>query len=189
MELALSILGIVLSFAIAAWEHHRANMAEEALEKTFQDLPARLVADLSKLIGKSADNENPNLKESPLSTQFADLNGDGNPELLVSFLSGPHNTALQVFGMKSHWEFGLLGEIYGSTPTEFDLEDVDGDGILEVSVVEIAKVPDLPYVMGLRDRVSYKLTGAGFVEVKRIKGYSTNDLRDALASWHSNSET
>ena len=56
-------------------------------------------------------------------------------------------------------------------------------------MVEIAKVPDLPYVMGLRDRVSYKLTGAGFVEVKRIKGYSTNDLRDALASWHSNSET
>lgn len=188
MELALSILGIFFSLAIAAWEHHRANRAEEMLAKTFQDLPARLVADLSRLIGKPEKEETLDTEGSSLSVQNADLNGDGKQELLVSFLSGPRNTALQVFGMKSPWEFGLLGEIYGSTPTEFELEDVDGDGLPEISVVEIAKAPDLPYVMGLRDRVSYKLTPSGFIEIKRVKCYSPEDLRQALASWHENTD-
>lgn len=45
------------------------------------------------------------------------------------------------------------------------------------------QVPDLPYVMGLRDRVSYKLTANGFVEVKRVKCYSVQDLSEALAQW------
>lgn len=86
--------------------------------------------------------------------------------------------------MKSDWEFGLLGELLGSTPTDFDVEDVDGDGIAEVSVVEVAKAPDLPYVMSLRDRVSYKLTDSGFVEIKRVKCYSAEHLREAFANWY-----
>ncbi len=188
MELALSILGIVISLVIAGWEHHRANKAEAELAKAFRDLPERLLGDFAKLIGTSLTEERTEQSDSSLSIQHADLNGDGKPELLVTFLSGPRNTALQVFGMKSHWEFGLLGEIYASTPTDFDLEDVNSDGVLEVSVVEIAKAPDLPYVMGLRDRVSYKLMEDGFVEVKRVKGYSADDLQEALASWHGNSD-
>jgi hypothetical protein len=190
MELILSILGIVISLAIAAWEHRRANKAEVELAKAFRELPEKLLNDFARLVGASlTEGEGKTTStDSSLNIQHADLNGDGKPELLVSFLSGPHNTALQVFGMKSHWEFGLLGEIYGSTPTDFDLEDVNDDGVLEVSVVEISKTPDLPYVMGLRDRVSYKLTGEGFVEVKRVKCYSAEDLREALASWHGNAD-
>ena len=183
MELALSVLGIILAVAIAGWEYRRANRAEAALDQAFNTLPQRLVADLARMIDTrptaSADD-----RRTGLTTQYADLNGDGKPELLVSYLSGPHNISLQVFGMKNHWEFGLLGEIFGQTPTDFDVEDVDNDGIPEVSVVEIAKAPDLPYVMGLRDRVSYKLTTSGFVEVKRVKCYSAEDLREALTSWH-----
>lgn len=184
MEFALSVVGIVLSLAIAAWEHHRASRAEALLATTFKDLPEKLVADLSRLIAPGGIGNTPGSDDNSLIVQSEDLNGDGRKELLVSHLSGPHNTALQVFGMKSHWEFGLLGEIYSSTPTDFDLEDVDGDGVPEVSVIEIAKAPDLPYVMGLRDRVSYKLTTSGFVEVKRVKCYSPEDLRAALAEWH-----
>jgi hypothetical protein len=184
MELALSVIGLIASLAIAAWEHHRATRAEAALAKTFQDLPGKLVADLSRLVAAGGAGSAAGSDDSSLMVQYEDLNGDGKKELLVSHLSGPHNTALQVFGMKSPWEFGLLGEIYSSTPTDFDVEDVDGDGVPEVSVIEISKTPDLPYVMGLRDRVSYKLTSAGFEEVKRVKCYSAEDLRAALAEWH-----
>ena len=74
----------------------------------------------------------------------------------------------------------MLGEIVADTPTDVDLEDVDGDGLPEVSVIEVAKAPDLPYVMGLRDRVSYKLTDEGFVEVKRVNCYSADDLERAM---------
>ena len=188
MELALSVLGIIISLVIAGWEHHRANKAEAELAKAFRDLPEKLLGDFARLVGASVTEGKTDQTDSSLNIQHADLNGDGKPELLVSFLSGPHTTALQVFGMKSHWEFGLLGEIYGSTPTDFDLEDVNGDGVLEVSVVEISKTPDLPYVMGLRDRVSYKLYEEGFVEVKRVKCYTAEDLRLALASWHSDGD-
>jgi hypothetical protein len=146
VELALSVLGIILAVAIAGWEYRRANRAEAALDRAFNTLPQRLVADLARMI-----DTNPSSDEvlAGLTTQSADLNGDGKRELLVSYLSGPHNISLQVFGMKNHWEFGLLGEIFGQTPTDFVVEDVDDDGIPEVSVIEIAKAPDLPYVMGL----------------------------------------
>jgi hypothetical protein len=183
MELALSVLGIFLAVAIAGLEYHRANRAEAALDRAFNTLPQRLVADLARMIDTQA-TATADETRTGLTTQYADLNGDGNPELLVSYLSGPHNISLQVFGMKNHWEFGLLGETFGQTPTDFEVEDVNDDGIPEVSVIEIAKAPDLPYVMGLRDRVSYKLTASGFVEVKRVKCYSAEDLREALASWH-----
>ncbi|MBT9154984.1 MAG: hypothetical protein DDT39_01674 [Firmicutes bacterium] len=186
MELVLSVIGLLLAVGIAGWEYRRANRAEAALAKAFKELPLRLVSDLSRMIAPQGQGA-PATQEIPgLVTQFADLNGDGKSEMLVSYLSGPHNTSLQVFGMKSDWEFGLLGEIIGQTPTDFDLEDIDGDGIPEVSVVEIAKAPDLPYVMGLRDRVTYKLGNSGFVEVKRVKGYTAEDLRIALAEWHQN---
>ncbi len=84
--------------------------------------------------------------------------------------------------MKSHWEFGLLGEIYASTPTDLDLEDVNGNGVLEVSVVEIAKALGMPCVMGLHDRISDKLLEEDFVEVKRVKAYSADHLRGAFVS-------
>lgn len=182
MDLILSIAGIAISLLIAWWEYRRANKAEAMLEATFKQLPGQLVSDLSRLLQQPPEQQQ---GSSTLETRYADLNGDGKDELLVSFLSGPHNTALQVFGMKSHWEFGLLDELYSSTPTEFELEDIDGDGIPEISTVEVAQEPDLPYVMGLRDRVSYKLTSDGFAEVRRIKCYSPEDLEKAMQEWRS----
>jgi hypothetical protein len=189
MELALSVLGIVLAIAIAAWEYLRAIRAEAALDQAFRALPGQLVHDLSRIIAKDPSDSDSSAENSGLVMKYADLNGDGKDEMLVTYMSGPHSTSLQVYGKKNDWEFGLLGEILGQTPTDFDLEDVDQDGILEVSVVEVAKRPDLPYVMGLRDKVSYKLQGEGFVEVRRIKEYSTDDLKAALSDWHSEGDT
>lgn len=182
-----SLIGIAISLGIALWQYRQAQVAQRALSDNMKQLPGQMVNDLSRLLKMSHEPSQQSeiaTQGGSLTSRYADLNGDGEEELLVSYLSGPHNTALQVYGKRTPWEFGLLGEIYGSTPTEFDLEDVDEDGIPEVSVVEIAKAPDLPYVMGLRDRVSYKLTSSGFVEVKRVKGYTVEDLRERLSDWH-----
>ena len=185
MELALSVLGIVISLAVAAWEYRRAVKAEALLDHTFKELPSQLVRDLSRLIQRSAvAGGHGNATEPSLVVQYADLNGDGKQELLVSYLSGAHNTALQVYGSRSNWDFGLLGELRSSMPTEFEVGDVDNDGVPEVTTVEVACEPDLPYVMGLRDRVSYKLTGNGFVEVKRVNCYSADELQEARVDWH-----
>jgi hypothetical protein len=183
VELALSFVGILISLAIAAWEYRRAVKAEALLDRTFRELPSQLVADLSRLVSPSVASSQAGSNTS-LEVQHADLNGDGKPELLVTYLSGAHNTALQVYGSRSHWDFGLLAELESSTPTEFEVADVDNDGVPEITTVEVAREPGLPYVMGLRDRVSYKLTNSGFVEVQRRKCYSAEDLREALASWH-----
>lgn len=187
MGLFLGVIGILLSLAIAGWEYWRAEKAEHRLRETLTNLPVQLVADLSRLFLNPESPEALTKKEfapkqSVLISRVADINGDGEDELLVSYVSGLHNTAIQVYGKKTPWDFGLLGEIVADTPTDFDLEDVDADGIPEITIVEVAKAPNLPYVMGLRDRVSYKLTDNGFIEVKRVNCYSAEDLEQAMAA-------
>jgi len=179
----LGIIGIVLSLAIAWWEHCKAKKAESQFKKTVDDLPSKLIADLSRMIAPSpAQNAQSTVQNAPsgLSTRYADLNGDGTPELLVEYISGPHSSALQVFGFQL-WEFKLIAELFIDTPCGFDFEDIDGDGVLEVSVVETSRNAGLPYVMGLRDRVGYKLVNGEFIEISRVKGYTDDDLAERFA--------
>jgi hypothetical protein len=61
---------------------------------------------------------------------------------------------------------------------------VDGDGVPEITLIEAARDTGLPYVMGLQDRVSYKLTNKGFEEVKRVKCYSEDDLKEAMRKYN-----
>jgi hypothetical protein len=181
MELTLSIIGLLLSVAIAVWEHRRANKAEALLKKTLVELPRRLISDISRLVAPPDPDKNETESDaSGLHVRYADLNGDGRDELLISHLSGAHNTTLQVYGMKSFYEFGLIDELSSSVPTEFDLEDVDGDGAPEIVIFEIARRPDLPYAMGLSDRVTYKLTPDGFKEIARVECFTDEELQQVL---------
>ena len=181
----LGIIGILISLVIAWWEHHKAKRAERLFNETLNKLPGQLVNDIARLINRnpqanSVVTESPN-NQSSLAAQYVDLNGDGKEEMIVSYLSGPHSFAIQVYGPRGHWDFGLLGEIKGSTPHEYDLEDVDGDGLPEITCIEVSRDAGLPYIMGFFDRVSYKLTKDGLTEVKRNKCYSEDDLREATS--------
>ncbi len=179
------IVGILLSLAIAWWEHLKAKRAEHLLNESLNRLPGQLVGDIARLINRSTATEAGATElrdgQNNLIVKYADLNGDGKDEMIVEYISGPHSAALQVFGQRNHWNFGLLAELQGNTPHEYDLEDVDGDGVPEVTLIEVARDSGLPYVMGLRDRVSYKLTDKGFVEVKRVKCYTEDDLKEIMS--------
>ena len=102
MGLFLSVVGIFLSLAIACWEYQRAQKAEHKLQETLKNLPVQLVTDLSRLLNSEPSDALTNSevapKQSVLLSKIADINGDGEKELLVSYVSGLHNTAIQVFG-------------------------------------------------------------------------------------------
>lgn len=185
MELALSILGIVISLAIAWTEHMKAKRAEARLEAIATTLPEKLLsgvrAALNDQFRQGSDDEGwstpaKKTEKSPwLQTRYADLNADGQDELLISMPSGAHASILLVYGFAS-WEFEKIAELTSTTPHGFEIEDEDGDGKLRIATVEIAKRPELPYVFGLRDRVTYSLVNNEFVEVSRVEGWDDADL-------------
>jgi hypothetical protein len=109
-------------------------------------------------------------------TSYADIDGDGNTELLVQMPTGAYGSVLLVYGMKD-WEFQKLGELYSTTIGGFEVADIDGDGRLEGRTDEIAKRPDLPYVAGLRDQVTHRFDSGSFFEVDRVEHWTEEEMQ------------
>ena len=119
--------------------------------------------------------------ENRLHTSYADLDGDDEDELLVQYPYGAHAAVLQVFGFREG-DFKLIDEITVDTMAGFIAEDKDSDGRLEVVTFEVSLEADLPYVMGFRDEVWYRLENDRFIEVQRINLYDPKDLKKARRS-------
>jgi hypothetical protein len=180
VDLILNIVGLLFGLAIAVMEHRRANKAEarsQSAEAQLQNLLKSLPTEFLKVFLEHEANKSERTSSSDRSIEisYADLNGDGRDELIVEFISGPHNTAIHVFG-----SWGVHGEIYSSTPMGFYFADVDNDGAMEVISSEVSMIADLPYVMGFRDKVIHKLTPEGFVEVSREPCFTNEDLKEAI---------
>lgn len=94
----------------------------------------------------------------------ADVTGDGEQELLVMHPAGVHASALKVYGWRG-LEFTLLGEVGTTCPASFHVEDVDGDGRLEVATVDVPWGTDRPYVTAERVETIYRWNGTGFERV------------------------
>jgi len=167
VELALTILGLIVSIGVAIWQHRRATLAERKNEELLRDLPKQVADELAKL-GHLAAPLGPAESEvsSLLSAAAADVNGDGVPEVLVQFPVGAHGSALQVFGVRGS-RFELMGELASGTPEGFDVEDYDGDGRLEVVARETDWSAGEPYATAPRITVYYRLGPRGFIEVSR----------------------
>jgi hypothetical protein len=101
--------------------------------------------------------------------------------LLVQYPYGAHAAVLQVFGFREG-DFKLIDEITVDTMAGFIAEDKDSDGRLEVVTFEVSLEADLPYVMGFRDEVWYRLENDRFIEVQRINLYDPKDLKKARRS-------
>lgn len=174
----IGILGIVLSVALAIWQYQKAQSAEKHLHNLLHSLPLQLTENVARILNVK-DNPKQTSTDNIVQTRFLDLNSDGKDELLVQFPFSAHASFLQVYGFKG-WEFQLIAEISTDTPLGFEYEDVDSDGKLEIKTIETNRSSGLPFVMGLRDVVWYKLDGENFVEIKRIEP-SQKEIQDRIS--------
>jgi hypothetical protein len=163
----LSLIGILVTVVIALWQYRKARRAEARLERFLEDLPSQLVANVVRFLEQKEQTATEiTTADHQVTSRYVDINGDGREELLVVFPIGPHGSVLQVYGMDGS-EFKLIAETSTEVPSGFDLEDVDRDGTPELRVAEVNYSSGMPYVMGLRDVVWYRLESGKFVEVKR----------------------
>jgi hypothetical protein len=183
--IVLSVRGIAVSASIAYWQHKRAVKAERELYLVLHSLPSQLLNNVTRFlqVPQTDIHELYDLQESEnrLHTSYADLDGDDEDELLVQYPYGAHAAVLQVFGFREG-DFKLIDEITVDTMAGFIAEDKDSDGRLEVVTFEVSLEADLPYVMGFRDEVWYRLENDRFIEVQRINLYDPKDLKKARRS-------
>jgi hypothetical protein len=179
------IIGIILGvigIGVSYWQYKRAEKAENNLHIVLHRLPSQLLSNVARFLQTPQSDIRGlyDLQESDrrLHTSFADLDGDGEDELLVQHPYGAHAAVLQVFGFRDG-DFKLIDEITADTMAGFVAEDKDGDGKLEVVTHEVSRDADFPYVMGFRDEVWYRLENERFVEAKRINLYDSKDLKNA----------
>ncbi|MGE3348754.1 MAG: FG-GAP repeat domain-containing protein [Ramlibacter sp.] len=188
MGLALGLLGIFLSIAIAIWQHSKAKSAEQHLASVLSSLPEVLLEGIGKAITSRAQTGGekyvPDDSHRMFRARYADVDGDGEDELLVEMNTGAYASVLLVYGLRS-WEFKKIGELYSTVTGGFEIADFDGDGRLEVRTDEIAHRPGLPYVAGLRDEVVYRLQDGTFVELSRKECFSEEEMRERQAGFAS----
>jgi hypothetical protein len=72
-----------------------------------------------------------------ITVRYADINGDGEDELLVQHGTGAHSWEFKVFGWSDEpfTDFGQIAELFTSHGG-FSISDVDNDGRLEVAMVD-----------------------------------------------------
>jgi hypothetical protein len=163
-------LGIVIALSIAWWQWRNARRAEAALKKAlgkpfFESHHGSLTAAQTGEINdvtKSFD------KARVTRTQYADVNDDGQEEMLIQYPVGAHGSVLKVFGWRGS-EFGELASLSAGTPVGFDISDFDGDGKIEIRTEETDWTTGLPYVNAPRIVLLMRWDGTRFTEVSREK--------------------
>lgn len=189
LSLALGIIGLVASIGIAIWQHSKAEAAEAHLASVLASLPNAL-SDVVKevleptLLGEEGFSQDSADQYRRFRAHYADLDGDGEDELLIEIDTGAYASILMVYAVRS-WELTKIGEVYSTVIGGFEIGDIDGDGRIEVRTNEIAARPNLPYVAGLRDEVVYRFKNGTFVEVSRRECFTEDEMRERQAQFAS----
>jgi len=164
------ILGIVIALSIAWWQWRNARRAETALKNAlrnppFESHPGSLTAAQTREINGATQSFD---RARVTRTQYADVNDDGQEEMLIQYPVGAHGSVLKVFGWRGS-EFEELASLSVGTPVGFDISDFDGDGKIEIRTEETDWTAGLPYVNAPRIALLMRWDGTRFIEVSREK--------------------
>jgi hypothetical protein len=176
------VAGIIVSLAIALWQHLRARSAERKLEGVLSEMPQRVASQVGMVVAKiqipSEATKDRAWPDDFIRVDYADVDGDGRNELLVQYPSAAHGNTLLVYGFRDGmgWDFTLLDELGSGTAAPFEVRDFDNDGKLEIALQEADWSTDLPYYLAPRLKLLYRWNGKKFGEVGRIKDYTAEDL-------------
>ena len=121
---------------------------------------------------------------------YEDINRDGITELLVEHPVGAHARVLKVFGWIDQPvlpEFGLIGEMNCGLGGPFTVGDLDGDGVIEVALVEVDWSKDGAFTAGgpyIELLYRWDEGSDKFVEVGRKELGSPSDFSDVSFAWY-----
>jgi hypothetical protein len=116
---------------------------------------------------------------------YADVTNDHRPELLVQHPVGAHSSVLKVYGWRGEpavGDFEQLGALHSSCPTSFQVEDVDGDGRLEIAAADVdydAMPEGRAYANAERVRMVYRWNGTEFSKVGKSPAWDPESQADA----------
>jgi hypothetical protein len=185
MEIVLALVGVAAAIGVALWQNRRSDRAEQRLNKILRDLSSQLAGDLSAGLlsamraerAQGTDTVSSVHDDATFSATYADVDGDGRNELLIQYPAGAHGSVLQVFGWRD-FQFQEIGQLGAGTPVGFDIKNVNKDGRIEIVTDETDWSLDLPYEAAARVRIWYRWEDGGFVEHKRQKLYSEEDIAE-----------
>ncbi len=129
----MDILGVggfsvgIISLGYAIYQTVQAKNAEHKADRSNEHLRGQIAFVVNAL------NKGSSQSQSPIQATYADLNGDGKQELLVTYPVGAHGANMIVFSWDSFGELREIGSFFGDCGPYFAVEDVDGDGLPEIT--------------------------------------------------------
>jgi FG-GAP-like repeat len=188
MELAFGIAGLVIG-VIGIWLTIRAMVQHRRSQR---QLNAQLLDINQRLIVRFPNGGSKAGQVDFVAVDAADVNHDGQNELLIQHWAGNHGTALRMFGWDADHEFEEMGRLGTDTTGGFTVGDLDGDGRIEIATVaddydrEIAPGRMASNADGALVELLFRWDGHEFVEVGRRPLPLPTEDRNPVRLWHTN---
>lgn len=187
LTLGLTLLGFALTIGIALWQFCLARQAESKLNNTLQAIPSLITQQVMLVFNATQPNPSQSDETLPSTmTSYADVDGDGEKELLISYMVDPYSSALKIFKWQTvdfTSEFTVIGEIVPILG--FEVNDFDVDGKVEIMTFQDDPDTGLPHAAGLHINVLYKWKEGRFSEISRHKDYTLENLEERRKYFHS----
>jgi hypothetical protein len=158
---------------------------KERVQEVEQDLGANPADETSQ----GDDSAGPGFTLRQYATvDYADINNDGETELIVQYPHGAHSNKMKVFGWvegRPLPEFSLLAESVSEMGSPYSIGDLDSDGQIEIATIETDRTkPQANHASGPYVELLYRWDGAEFREVGRREIGSPANFDGVRFSWY-----